>query len=82
MRVHSPAIIALLRLEWSGVNETGEPSCPECRAPLYNSNGTYGVHLSHCMLDHALRTQEDLQTPMAREIARCESYQTTQRRQH
>lgn len=109
MSVHNPAIVALVRLEWAGVNYQQEPCCPECSAPLYGKNSAVtkyaletaklprppwvsppppyytlepGSHFPHCLLDEALRTQEDLQTPQAREIARRESYPENERRRH
>ena len=95
MDVHSPAIVVLVRLEWSGVNYQQEPCCPECDAPLYGKHSAVafrvtlprilppyrrsekpyhtlepGSHFPHCLLDEALRTQEDLQTPQEREEER------------
>ncbi len=100
MSAHSPAIVALVRVEWEGINTQQEPCCPECHAPLYGKNSSVakdvlrepyprlpwqkpprpyytlepGHHFPHCMLDQALRTQADLQTPQSREILRRISY--------
>lgn len=101
MGTHSPAIVALARVEWEAINYQQEPCCPECNAPLYGKNSAVvkyalmdalrprlpwqspprpyhtlepGHHFPHCMLDQALRTQADLQTPQSREILRRISY--------
>jgi hypothetical protein len=50
---HNEAFSHLLavvqQLEWSGVNNDGEASCPTCRASEYD-----GVHLETCQLRSAL----------------------------
>lgn len=101
MSAHSPAIVALVRVEWEGINTQQEPCCPECHAPLYGKNSAAtkyaleeakhprlpwqplprpyhtlepGHHFTSCMLDQALCTQADLQTPQSREILRRISY--------
>ncbi len=95
MSTHSPAIVALVRVEWEGINTQQEPCCPECNAPVYGRQSSVktqvprlpwqppprpyhtlepGHHFPHCMLDQALRTQADLQTPQSREILRRISY--------